>query len=230
MSNDETHSAFAGGLSVTTIGEKVIIEPIGFGLGEKKFKEDLHIMYISDYEALKAEIEELKKERDEFEQKGINLCCELGNNLLERDQLRADLKLVVEALNNIAENEMSECKECERIRNLAKDNSSVGILTSIVVTQSENDAPIAERDKLRAELTGCEERLGEYIVEYQHIHKLKADLKLAVEALKYYANHESIIVEAYHSNEEKQITCVHGFINHKAKDALAKLQNSGGGE
>lgn len=39
-------------------------------------------------------------------------------------------------------------------------------------------------------------------------------------ALEYYAKHESVIAEAYHSNDERQITCVHTFINHKAVDAL----------
>lgn len=40
--------------------------------------------------------------------------------------------------------------------------------------------------------------------------------------LNYYANHESVIGEAYHSNDERQITVVHTFINHKANEALAK--------
>ncbi len=42
-----------------------------------------------------------------------------------------------------------------------------------------------------------------------------------VEALEFYAKHESVIKEAYHSNDEKQITCVHTFINHRAIEALA---------
>jgi hypothetical protein len=53
-------------------------------------------------------------------------------------------------------------------------------------------------------------------------------IKLQAEALEYYANHESVIKEAYHSNEERQITCVHTFINHKAKEAQAKVEEIAG--
>jgi hypothetical protein len=41
-------------------------------------------------------------------------------------------------------------------------------------------------------------------------------------ALEFYANHPSVIKEAYHSNDEGQITCVHTFINHVAREALGE--------
>ncbi len=47
-----------------------------------------------------------------------------------------------------------------------------------------------------------------------------SEVRKLVESLEYYSNHESVIKEAYHSNDEKQITCVHTFINHKANEAL----------
>lgn len=50
------------------------------------------------------------------------------------------------------------------------------------------------------------------------------NLTVAREALEFYANHESVIAEAYHSNNEKQITCVHTFINHKAREALKEME------
>ena len=50
-------------------------------------------------------------------------------------------------------------------------------------------------------------------------------LKEAIEVIAYYANHESVIKEAYHSNDEKQITCVHTFINHKAREFLQKIED-----
>lgn len=52
-------------------------------------------------------------------------------------------------------------------------------------------------------------------------------LKIATEALEYYAKHPSVIAEAYHSNDEKQITCVHTFINHKAVEALEQIRAKG---
>ena len=45
-------------------------------------------------------------------------------------------------------------------------------------------------------------------------------------ALEFYAKHESVIKEAYHSNEEKQITVVHTFINHVAREALEKFRKA----
>lgn len=42
------------------------------------------------------------------------------------------------------------------------------------------------------------------------------------EALEYYANHASVIKEAYHSTD-RQITVVHTFINHKAKEVRAEI-------
>lgn len=54
------------------------------------------------------------------------------------------------------------------------------------------------------------------------IRKLREVNSVMKEGLQYYSNHESVIAEAYHSNDERQITCVHTFINHKAKEALAK--------
>jgi hypothetical protein len=56
------------------------------------------------------------------------------------------------------------------------------------------------------------------------IETLVRALEVSEGALKYYANHESVIAEAYHSNDEKQITCVHTFISHKAKEALVQVQ------
>ena len=56
------------------------------------------------------------------------------------------------------------------------------------------------------------------------IERLKAENGKMREALEYYANHESVIKEAYHSNDERQITCVHTFINHRAKECLASLK------
>lgn len=47
-------------------------------------------------------------------------------------------------------------------------------------------------------------------------------VKVYESALKFYAEHESIIKEAYHSNDEGQITCVHTFINHRALEALTQ--------
>jgi hypothetical protein len=49
-----------------------------------------------------------------------------------------------------------------------------------------------------------------------------AEVAPLVEALEHYANHESVIKEAYHTGEEKQIHVVHTFINHVARAALAK--------
>jgi hypothetical protein len=48
--------------------------------------------------------------------------------------------------------------------------------------------------------------------------------QILMEALEYYANHESVIKEAYHSNDEKQITVVHTFINHVAREAIARVR------
>jgi len=47
-----------------------------------------------------------------------------------------------------------------------------------------------------------------------------ATLRDTLETIEYYANHESVIKEVYHSNDNGQITCVHTFIGHKAKAAL----------
>ncbi len=55
----------------------------------------------------------------------------------------------------------------------------------------------------------------------------RESLVILARAVEYYANHESVIKEAYHSNDERQITCVHTFINHKAKEAKARLIETG---
>jgi hypothetical protein len=47
-------------------------------------------------------------------------------------------------------------------------------------------------------------------------------------ALEYYAKHESVIKEAYHSNDERQITVVHTFINHVANEALTNYRSKHG--
>lgn len=49
-------------------------------------------------------------------------------------------------------------------------------------------------------------------------------LRSAIEALKFYADHPIVIKEAYHSNEERQITCMHTFINHKAVETLKEIE------
>lgn len=48
---------------------------------------------------------------------------------------------------------------------------------------------------------------------------------ILIKGLEFYANHESVIKEAYHSNDKGQITCIHTFINHKAKEALAAYES-----
>ena len=65
----------------------------------------------------------------------------------------------------------------------------------------------------------------EFVKLESEIRELREKLSTAVEALEYYANHETVIKEAYHSNLDKQITCVHTFINHNAKEALEKLRS-----
>lgn len=64
---------------------------------------------------------------------------------------------------------------------------------------------------LQSELAAVKEMLDQ----------LQASREALRAALSHYANHESVIKEAYHSNDERQITCVHTFINHVAKEALA---------
>jgi len=44
-----------------------------------------------------------------------------------------------------------------------------------------------------------------------------------LEALEYYRSHPAVIKDAYHSNNEGQITVVHTFINHVANNALAEF-------
>ncbi len=63
-------------------------------------------------------------------------------------------------------------------------------------------------------------------VNQDRIQKLEKALGEARAGLEYYAKHESVIKEAYHSNDEKQITCVHTFINHKAVETLAKIDEA----
>lgn len=60
--------------------------------------------------------------------------------------------------------------------------------------------------------------------EMQKTHVEKSKVDELVKALEYYVNHPSVIKEAYHSNDEKQITVVHTFINHKAKQAIEKFR------
>ncbi len=50
--------------------------------------------------------------------------------------------------------------------------------------------------------------------------------KVLEDALDYYANHETIIKEAYTSQSNGQLVCVHSFINHKAIEALKKYRES----
>lgn len=66
----------------------------------------------------------------------------------------------------------------------------------------------------------------------QKLTALTNALRLSVEAIEYYHKHESVIKEAYHSNDERQITCVHTFINHKATEALTAIATAltSGGE
>lgn len=59
---------------------------------------------------------------------------------------------------------------------------------------------------------------------------LAPELEKIREALEHYANHESVIKEAYHSSDQRQITCVHTFINHKAREALEILSRLMGKE
>ena len=63
-----------------------------------------------------------------------------------------------------------------------------------------------------------------HVIEYSAYDSLLSQAKKLAESLEYYANHESVIKEAYHSNDQKQIICVHTFINHKAKEALESWQ------
>lgn len=68
-----------------------------------------------------------------------------------------------------------------------------------------------------------------HLVEHSAYVKLESALRVAEETLNFYANHESVIKEAYHSSDERQITCVHTFINHKAIEALACIREALGG-
>lgn len=70
--------------------------------------------------------------------------------------------------------------------------------------------------------------LGIHVIEHSAYQALEAKLAVAEKALEHYANHESVIKEAYHSNDERQITCVHTFINHVAKEALKSIRSGRG--
>lgn len=52
---------------------------------------------------------------------------------------------------------------------------------------------------------------------------LLAIVEIQAKALEYYSEHESVLKEAYHSNHDGQITCVHTFINHTAKECQAAV-------
>jgi len=54
--------------------------------------------------------------------------------------------------------------------------------------------------------------------------KLLEAVKKMQNGLDYYAKHKSVIKEAYHSNDQRQITCVHTFINDKAIQTLAEVE------
>lgn len=58
--------------------------------------------------------------------------------------------------------------------------------------------------------------------EISELTRLQAENEELRLALEFYANHESVIKEAYHSNDSGQVTCVHTFINHVATEILAK--------
>lgn len=71
----------------------------------------------------------------------------------------------------------------------------------------------AESDSKKDFIAGYDALLPELQAERERNGKL-------VIALEHYANHPTVIKEAYHSNESGQITCVHTFISHVAKQAL----------
>ena len=57
-------------------------------------------------------------------------------------------------------------------------------------------------------------------------HSRDEEVKKLREALEYYANHESVIKEAYHTGvTPEQIQVVHTFINHVAKKALEETKD-----
>ena len=57
---------------------------------------------------------------------------------------------------------------------------------------------------------------------YWPVEKFIQIIELQAECLTHYAEHEPVIKEAYHSNDNRQITCVHTFINHAATEALSQ--------
>lgn len=83
----------------------------------------------------------------------------------------------------------------------------------------ERDSLKAERDVAQSQVSNGMDEISRQRLE---IDTLRTQVTQLMEALEYYAKHESVIKEAYHSNEDKQITCVHTFINHVAREALAK--------
>lgn len=61
------------------------------------------------------------------------------------------------------------------------------------------------------------------VIEDRALETLLRICEVQAKVLEHYSNHESVIKEAYHSNDERQLTCVHTFINHKADEALAEV-------
>jgi hypothetical protein len=68
--------------------------------------------------------------------------------------------------------------------------------------------------KLEKEILALKDKLAEE----------KAKSQKLVEALEKYANHESVIKEAYHTTAVGQIAVVHTFINLVAEEALKEYR------
>jgi hypothetical protein len=81
------------------------------------------------------------------------------------------------------------------------------------VKQDDSGVPVSDDD-------------GAFIAESRTaVPKLIAALEIALEALDFYAKHDSVIKDAYHTGKtEKQICVVHTFINHQAKEAEKKIE------
>lgn len=92
-----------------------------------------------------------------------------------------------------------------------------------IIEYSAYEQAIKERDEARAEVKRLHDKYDLQLLVQQLTEKNQL-LDECEKALEYYANHESLIKEAYHSNNERQITVVHTFINHVAREALAKLR------
>lgn len=111
--------------------------------------------------------------------------------------------------------------EIERLRLISQDRDAQNLKLT-----KDRDAARAECERLKnADECAWKQQAIEQI---ETLNDQEDALLAAERALEYYANHESVIKEAYHSNDEKQITCVHTFINHVAKDALAQIREGRG--